>query len=265
LLTAQHQKVIIVKEHSAVLDRLTVVNPNPEISTNFELPIKYAVASKADLILMNDPDGDRLGVAAFISHAKYRQLTGNEVGILMLYYLLQQHQNLNKLTPNSTIYTTFVSSSVFEIMARSFKCRIVKTNTGFKWLSNQIITDLNNQQGTFLFACEEACGYLLNPPGYDKDGIQAALLMSELTAFFKSKNQILIDVLSEIASKYGYFVSKSIDYFFKSLDEKKYFLTFFSSLTLTNIPSFELLNKETIKFNNNVFDDLIKFHFQDNS
>jgi phosphoglucomutase len=81
---------------------------------------------------MNDPDADRLGVAIRTNSNQYQKLTGNQVGIIFLYYLLTSKKHLNQLTSKSTLYTTFVSSSIFEVMAQNFNCRVIKTNTGFK-------------------------------------------------------------------------------------------------------------------------------------
>jgi phosphoglucomutase len=198
----------------------TVEFPNPEIKSSFNESIKTAKKENADIVILNDADGDRCGIAVK-NNSDYTILNGNEIGILILNYLVS-HQR-KEFLEKSIFYTSFVSSGLGEIIAKKYGCQIKYLPTGFKWIINQAAQDLKNDENkNFLFAYEEANGYWLSyKASKDKDGIQAALILSEMTDFYWKQKINLIDVLDQIYKKNGYFINETKNITYKKNEIKK--------------------------------------------
>lgn len=173
-------------------------SPNPEDITAFTLAKNMGKKVHADLILATDPDADRVGI--MIPHrTDYIHLTGNQIGILMLYYLLTEQQK------KGTVYSTIVSTSLTKKVAQSHSIRAVETLTGFKYIAEQI-----EKNQDLLLAFEESYGYLLADYVRDKDGIQTAFYLCHVAAHYKKLGKSLIDVLNDIYQKYGCHANKVI-------------------------------------------------------
>ncbi|HOM38546.1 MAG TPA: phospho-sugar mutase [Spirochaetota bacterium] len=172
--------------------------PNPEEPKVFKLALKKAseYSNKYDIIIGTDPDADRLGV--WVKHNNdYIFLNGNQIGTIMLYYLLS-NRNYKK---NSYCITTIVSSDIIEPIAKEFNVKFYKTLTGFKYIGDLIM----KKKSGFIFGYEESFGYLIGDYIGDKDGISAAGLLSEIVSYIKSKKMSLYEYLESIYSKYGYY------------------------------------------------------------
>lgn len=178
-------------------------SPNPEDAVSFEEAIKVANNVNADLIIVTDPDCDRLGVAVK-SDSKYQLLTGNQLGTLLLYYILHMKQRNGELDKNYDVYSTIVSSSLGDLICSKFGISIKKTLTGFKYIGKSI----SNSDNKFLFGFEESCGYLVSDCVRDKDAVQAALLVADATNYYKKIKKSLIDVLNDIYYEFGFYLEK---------------------------------------------------------
>lgn len=177
--------------------------PNPELEESYELAKKIALKNNAALILANDGDGDRLGVMVNSKEGKFTFLNGNELGVLLAYYLLLSRQKQNLLTKKELLISSVVSSPLLQKIAKHFGCEYRQTLTGFKWMGNLAYELEKKENLKFLFAYEEAYGYAIGGER-DKDGITAALLLLEAAIYCHNLNQTLLDLLDEIYSIWGY-------------------------------------------------------------
>lgn len=171
---------------------------NPEEAIAYVESIKYAKEIDADIILVTDPDADRLGVAVFHQN-EYHLLNGNQTASLKLYYKLKHSKEID----NGFVYTTNVTTSLINDIAISFNQNVVTTLTGFKFIGEKANELKNNE--TYVFGCEESYGSLISDFVRDKDAVQACLFLSEMASYQKDNNKTLIDLLEEVYEKYGYY------------------------------------------------------------
>jgi phosphomannomutase len=179
----------------------TAAFPNPEEPGALDLAMRTANRVGADLILANDPDGDRLAVAAAdpASPWGFRQLTGNEVGQLLGWRAAEQ---LHRTGRTGSLACSLVSSPALQAVARHYRLPFHQTGTGFKWISRA--PDL-------AFGYEEAIGYLVDPDSVrDKDGISAGIAVLDLAADLAASGLTLIDLLNQFAETFGAFASDQI-------------------------------------------------------
>ena len=182
----------------------TVSFPNPEEPGAMDRALALAKASGADLVLANDPDVDRLAVA--VRHgSEYRQLTGNEVGVLLGHYLLTE----KPVRGPRAVVASIVSAPLMGRIAADLGVRYEETLTGFKWIAARAIA-LAREGCEFVFGYEEALGYCVGDVVYDKDGVSAALLVAELAAVLRERGETLLGALDAIAARWGVYESAQV-------------------------------------------------------
>ncbi|GLB61949.1 phospho-sugar mutase [Cytobacillus sp. NCCP-133] len=201
------ENITIVKEQENPDPEFsTVKSPNPEEHEAFEMAIQYGKQVDADILMATDPDADRLGVAAKNKNGDYDILTGNQIGALMLHYLLIEKKEKGKLPNNSAVIKTIVTSEIGKAIADDFGIRTIDTLTGFKYIGEKIKEFESTKQYKFQFGYEESCGYLISDFVRDKDAIQAAVFTAEVAAYYKSKGKTLFDGLHGLYKKYGFYL-----------------------------------------------------------
>ena len=174
----------------------TVAFPNPEEPGALDLALERARAAGADVILANDPDGDRLGVAVPTADGDdWQQLTGDEIGALLADHVLRHTEGDDRL-----VVTTVVSSRLLGRMAAAHGVHFVETLTGFKWIARPALA---HPEWRFVFGYEEALGYLVGDAVLDKDGIGAALAFAGLVADLKANGRTVHDRLAALAEEHG--------------------------------------------------------------
>lgn len=183
----------------------TVKSPNPEEHAAFELAIQYGKEIDADILMGTDPDADRLGVAVKNENGEYVVLTGNQMGALMLHYLLTQKQEQNILPENGVVVKTIVTSEIGRAIATSFGLETIDTLTGFKFIGEKISEFEQTKEYQFQFGYEESYGYLIGDFVRDKDAVQSAVFAAEVAAYYKAQGKSLYEGLLEIFRKYGYY------------------------------------------------------------
>ncbi|PFP16979.1 phosphoglucomutase [Priestia megaterium] len=186
-------------------DFSTVQSPNPEEHAAFELAIQYGKEIDADLLMATDPDADRLGVVVKDSSGEYVVLTGNQLGALMLHYLLIQKKEQGVLPENGAVVKTIVTSEIGRAIASSFGLKTFDTLTGFKFIGEKINEFEQSGDYQFQFGYEESYGYLIGDFVRDKDAVQSAVFAAEVAAYYKTQGKSLYDGLLDIFSKYGYY------------------------------------------------------------
>ena len=178
--------------------------PNPELKEAMQLALDYANRTGADLILATDPDCDRVGVGVKSSDG-YKLLSGNEVGAILLDYVLSQKKEHGKLPDMPVAIKTIVTSSLASSVASDYGVEILDFLTGFKYIGEKIgELESRGELHRYVFGFEESCGYLSGTHARDKDGVNAALLIAEVCAFCKAKNTTLLSKLEELYQKHGY-------------------------------------------------------------
>ncbi|MBN2195599.1 MAG: phospho-sugar mutase [Polyangiaceae bacterium] len=176
--------------------------PNPEEPHVLDLAVRDAVAARADLVLANDPDADRLSVCIPTPSGRFTQLTGDQIGILLADDLLSRASP----TPTPLVVSTVVSSPMIERIAAAYGARSERTLTGFKWICNAGLALERDAGVRFVFGYEEALGYAL-PMVRDKDGISAALLFADIAARCRGEGRSVRERLDELYRRHGLWVS----------------------------------------------------------
>ncbi len=204
----------------------TVESPNPEYPAAFELAIKLGQKVNAEILIATDPDADRIGLAvrnpfppsslsfppSSLSFPRKREssnsftvLNGNQVGILLLHYILSSKKELNQLPPNGFIVKTVVTSDMSRVIADSFNVDTYETLTGFKFICHMEKTVQEKEGKEFLFGYEESIGYLTGDFVRDKDAVISAMLIAEMAAYYLKNGLNLLQVLENLYKKYGYY------------------------------------------------------------
>jgi len=183
----------------------TVPFPNPEFRQAFECALKLAEGTNPDLLLATDPDCDRVGIAVNIGD-DYKLLTGNDVGVLLLEYILSQRTALGTLPKNPVAVKTIVTTELCQKVADNYGCQLINVLTGFKFIGEQIaLLEEKGEEERYILGFEESYGYLSGGYVRDKDAVVASMLICEMTAYYKSKGKNLVEVLNSLYEKYGYY------------------------------------------------------------
>ncbi|MFC4023592.1 phospho-sugar mutase [Oceanobacillus longus] len=183
----------------------TVTSPNPEEHAAFALAIQYGEKYDADMLIGTDPDADRVGVAVRNSQGNYEVLTGNQVGALLLHYLITEKQKQGELASNATVLKTIVTSEIGRDIAAAHGLDTIDTLTGFKFIGEKIKEYEQTGKRSYLFGYEESYGYLIGDFVRDKDAVQACVLIAEVGAYYKSKNMTIYEGLLNVFKQYGYY------------------------------------------------------------
>ncbi|MDF8372164.1 phospho-sugar mutase [Weissella paramesenteroides] len=196
----------------------TVTLPNPEDPAALAMGIALAKKQGADVVIGVDPDADRMGTAVRLPSGEYQLLTGNQIGAILLHYLLTAKKAAGTLPANGVLVKSIVSSEFAADIAKSFNIETINVLTGFKYIAEQIQNYESTHEHTFLFGFEESYGYLVKSFARDKDSIQATVLLAEVAAYYKSLGKTLYDGLQDLFAEYGYFVENTQSLTFKGID-----------------------------------------------
>lgn len=180
----------------------TVVYPNPEEKEAMSIALKEAVVIDADLVMATDPDADRVGIAVKNSKGEFQLLNGNQTGSLIVYYLLEKWSQKG-FKGNEYIGKTIVTTELIRDIAKSYNTNCYDTLTGFKWIAAMI----HEKEGkeVFIGGGEESYGYMIGEQVRDKDAVASSVIIAELAAWAKNRNQSVFDLLLEIYEKFGFY------------------------------------------------------------
>lgn len=188
----------------------TVVSPNPEDRRALLMGIAQAERTNADIVLGTDPDCDRVGVAVKVAEGEYKLLTGNQIGALLMNFVLT-HTDLSKYK-NPAIVKTVVTSELGADIARKYGLSVFSTLTGFKFVGEKITqfeqakkNGNSAQDYDFIFGYEESYGYLAGTHSRDKDAVVSSMLICEMAAEAKADGKTLLDKMNDIYAEFGYF------------------------------------------------------------
>lgn len=207
-----------VVEQQAIQDSdfPTVVYPNPEEPDAFLLAMELGEKVKAEILMATDPDADRLGVAVF-DNGEYKLLSGNQLGAMLLHYLLQ----IKWIPVNAAMIKTIVTSEFGTAIANQYGVTTVNTLTGFKYIAEKIAEWELTKEYTFLFGYEESYGYLAGDFVRDKDAVQIALITAEMAGYYKGLGKTLSNVLQELYEQFGFYTEALVSLTFEGIEGQK--------------------------------------------
>lgn len=210
------KNVIIVKEQELPDGNFpTAPYPNPEIRQPFELALDLAKSNNADILLATDPDADRVGIAVK-NGDDFTLMTGNDVGALLLNYILECRTANGTLPNNPVAVKTIVTTELCQKIADAYGCELINVLTGFKYIGEQIaILEEKGEDNRYVLGFEESYGYLSGCYVRDKDAVVASMLICEMAAYYKTKGLTLVDKLNELFEKYGYYINRQRSFAFE--------------------------------------------------
>ncbi|MBQ2604341.1 MAG: phospho-sugar mutase [Clostridia bacterium] len=189
--------------------------PNPETKEALAEGLKLCQEIKPDLLLATDPDSDRVGIAV-PDGDNYRLITGNETGIMLSNYILENRKANGTLPENPIVVKTIVTSVLMEKVTAKYGAELRNVLTGFKYIGEQIFElEKKNEENRFVFGFEESYGYLAGTYARDKDAVVASMLICEMAAFYKKQNKTLANVIDELYAEYGFYNNKTLSFEFK--------------------------------------------------
>lgn len=247
-----YKQVEIVKEQELPDGNFpTAPYPNPEDSKVFKLALEMAKDFNPDIILGTDPDCDRIGAVVKDNKGDYRVLTGNQVGVLLTHYIVSSLKDMNKLTPAGTIIKTIVSTDMVKPICKDYGVNLEEVLTGFKYIGELIKNfESTPDKNKFLLGFEESYGYLSGDFVRDKDAVVAAMLICEMTLYYKSIGKTLYEGLIDLYNKYGYYKEKLISIELKGKEGQEKIgeiIEFFRTENIKNFGDYKVAIKEDYK------------------
>ncbi|NLO86452.1 MAG: phospho-sugar mutase [Clostridiales bacterium] len=191
----------------------TCKKPNPELDETLSMGIARARVEEADILLATDPDCDRVGVAVRTPAGDYHRLSGNEVGLLLMDYILRTRRSQGTLLNDAVVVKTIVTSDLAFPIAKAYGARIKEVLTGFKYIG-EVIGELEKagKEANYVFGFEESCGYLAGTHVRDKDGVMACMLIAEMTQSLKSSGLTVFEALENLYTAYGHMGTALMNY-----------------------------------------------------
>ncbi|NLB20928.1 MAG: phospho-sugar mutase [Clostridium sp.] len=228
----------------------TAPYPNPEDPQVFELALELAKDVNPDIIFATDPDCDRVGVIVKDSEGADQVLSGNQIGMLITYYLLKAKKEEGTLPENAVIIKTIVSTESVRKMTEEFNVELLDVLTGFKYIGEKIEEYQETKEKSFIFGFEESFGYLAGTFARDKDAVVASMLLCEIATYYKTKDMTLYDALMEIYDRYGYFREEIKSFTMDGKDGQdkiRKAIGYFRDNTLDKVGDVKTLSKEDYK------------------
>ena len=226
----------------------TVEVPNPEFKETLSMGIALAEKIHADVVFGTDPDSDRLGVAIKNDKGEFVALSGNQVGILLLDYILTRLKEENKLPANGVVVKSFVTTGMAKAICDNFDVELVDVPVGFKFIGEKIKEYERTGEKTFLFGFEESCGYLRGTEGSrDKDAVVASLLCAEMVCYYTYIKQSVYGRLMDIYDKYQYVLDRNVSVKFGGLNAMKEMNAVVDSLKTKKAEKFDIYNVTAVR------------------
>lgn len=206
-----YKHIICVPEQMVIDgDFPTVKSPNPENKEGFDLAIQMAKENNVDLIIGTDPDADRTGIVLRDKTGEYITLSGNQVGVLLIDYVITAKKLTGTMPAHPAVLKSIVTTEMARAAAEANGVACFDTFTGFKFLAEKIKQFETTGSHEYIFAFEESYGYLAGDYARDKDAVTASMLIAEMAAYYRTKGMTLYDAMQSMYEKYGYFSEQTI-------------------------------------------------------
>ncbi len=212
-LTRLGMKHIVAVPEQMVIDGNfpTVVSPNPENPEGFEIAVKLAKEVGSDLIIGTDPDADRVGVMVRRRDGEYVCISGNQMGVLLLDYIIEAKKASGTMPAKPAALTTIVSTAMIREICERQGIHFEETFTGFKFMAEKLAEYKRDGSYEYLLAFEESYGYMVGDYVRDKDAVTASMLIAEMAAHYFERGMTLADAMDSLYEKYGYFAEKTLN------------------------------------------------------
>ncbi|NJI79160.1 phospho-sugar mutase [Clostridioides difficile] len=266
------ENVMVVKEQELPDSNFSTVKyPNPEEKSVFNIAIEMAKSNNTDLVIGTDPDCDRVGVVVKDSSGEYIVLNGNQVGSLLVRYIIESLVEENKLPKNNpTIIKTIVTSELGAKIAKAYNVDCLNTLTGFKFIGEKIKEFEEDNDRSFIMGYEESYGYLIGTHARDKDGVVSSLMICEMAAYYSSKGMNLYEAMIDTYNKFGYYKEELKSVTLKGIDgikKIKEMMLYFRSVKIDNVADVKV--DKILDYKDGVYDlpksDVLKFLLEDGS
>lgn len=206
-----YQHILCVPEQMVIDgDFPTVKSPNPENKEGFHLAIDLAKKNGVDLIIGTDPDADRTGIVLKDAQGEYITLSGNQVGVLLIDYVITAKKLTGTMPERPAVLKSIVTTEMARAAAEANGVACFDTFTGFKFLAEKIKQFETTGSHEYLFAFEESYGYLAGDYARDKDAVTASMLIAEMAAYYRTKGMTLYDAMQTMYEKYGFYTEHTI-------------------------------------------------------
>ena len=199
----------------------TVKVPNPEFKETLSMGIALANEINADVVFGTDPDSDRLGVALKDEKGEFVALSGNQVGILLLDYILTRLAEDKTMPANAAVVKSFVTTGMAKALCDDYGVTLYETPVGFKFIGEKIKQWERDGKHTYIFGFEESCGYLRGTHARDKDAVVASMICAEMVCYYTYIGKTVYGRLQEIYAKYGYVLDKNVSIQYSGLNAMK--------------------------------------------
>ncbi len=249
----------VVKEQTTKDTEFSTVEvPNPEYKETLAMGIALAQKIGATVVFGTDPDSDRLGIAVKNGEGEFEALSGNQVGILLLDYILTRLKEEDALPSDAAVVKSFVTTGMAKAICRQFNVKLFEVPVGFKFIGEKIKLWERDHSHTFVFGFEESCGYLRGTHARDKDAVVASMLCAEMVCYYTSINKTVYQRLMEIYDTYGYVLDCNISIPFKGLNAMKDMNAVVDGLKTNPITKFDIYDVAAIRdYSNNIKKDVV--------
>ena len=196
----------------------TVVSPNPENPEGFYLAVDLAKKVGSDLIIGTDPDSDRVGTMVRGENGEYVTITGNQMGVLLLDYIIQARRETGSMPPSPGTVCSLVTTTMTRTVAEKNGIHFEDTFTGFKFMAERIGEWEAAKTYQYIFAFEESYGYMVGDYVRDKDAVTISMLIAEMAAWYYAKGMTLLDAMHALYEKYGWYMEKTLNLVMPGVD-----------------------------------------------
>ncbi|MFA6867228.1 MAG: phospho-sugar mutase [Clostridia bacterium] len=224
----------------------TVSIPNPENPEALKMGIELGNKIGADVVIGTDPDCDRMGIAIRNDEGKFILLNGNQIGVLLMDYILKRLTEEGNMPKNGAVVKTIVTTTLADRIAENYGVACFDVLTGFKFIGEKIKEWEANGKYTFLFGFEESFGFLRGTHSRDKDAVVASMLTAEMVCYYESKGKGLYQRLMEIYEKYGYYSEAVTSIFYKgisAMDDMSKAMATLGTKVVTSLAGYDIIYK----------------------
>jgi len=199
-------------------DFSTVESPNPENPESFYLAVDLAKKVGSDLIIGTDPDADRVGVMVRTQDGDYVGISGNQMGVLLLDYIIKARKKAGTLPENAAAIKTIVTTEMAREVAWRNGVHMDETFTGFKFMAEKVAEYEKTGKYDCLMAYEESYGYMMGSYVRDKDAVTASVMIAEMAAHYFEKGMTLLQAMESLYREYGWYGERTLNLLMPGLD-----------------------------------------------
>ena len=262
--------VVVPEQENPDSEFTTVGYPNPEDIRAFAYSERLGKKIGAEVLLATDPDCDRLAIAVINQDGSYTYLNGNQVGVLLINYILSTRKVKGDLPGNGAVVKSIVTGDLSKKIAEKYGVEMFETLTGFKNICSLPNKWDITKEHEFIFGYEESIGYVYGNIVRDKDAVVSSMLVAEMAGYYKKRGKSILEVLEDIYKEYGYYSEKLFQLVLEGIEGQKRISRLM--VDIRNNPILEIGDMKlfkTIDYLNDKTDagisDVLKYYLDDGS